>query len=257
MVSPGTRDELNCSDGFCCNDSCSSSEDSTTSIRTLLARGGSCPVFALCPSATNTTIAHNADVRSKIILATFGSRFTRILVSWSLRILRRGWRLRGIGIPLGFVSLQRFLRLVGLFVLELLEGCHGFLRVSETMEPAIHDSELVPGLLDNFGIGAGGRRSALQTLSSTGVIAEEHFRAAKIVVHVEQIRLLSQCGLDEVLALCAVTLFDHQHAQLIFGQHVVGIDFQFAYEGIVGLLHLSEVSILRTQLLVQAGLGGS
>ncbi len=82
--------------------------------------------------------------------------------------------------------------------------------------------------------------------SGGGIVAKQHFRAAKIVVRMEQARLRSHCCLHEFLALCAIALLDGQLAQLVFGHSIVGIDFQFAPKCFFGFRHLSEVAILRT-----------
>src|SRR5260370_22704922 len=100
-----------------------------------------------------------------------------------LRILRRGRGLGCIGILLlGFVSLQRFLRVLRLFVLELLERGHSLLRVFHAMKATVDNPELIPGLLDDFRIGARSGSSSLQEPSSSSVIAKEHFGAAQIVI---------------------------------------------------------------------------
>src|SRR6266852_6469177 len=100
-----------------------------------------------------------------------------------LRILSRGRGLGCIGILLlGFVSLQRLLRVLRVFVLELLERGHGLLRVFHAVKVPVDDSELVPGLLDDFGIGTGRGSGPLEKPSSRSVIAKEHFGAAKVVV---------------------------------------------------------------------------
>ncbi len=57
-----------------------------------------------------------------------------------LRILWRGRWLGGIRILLDFVSLERFLRILRVLVLELLECCHGLLRFLHVMEPPVDDS---------------------------------------------------------------------------------------------------------------------
>src|SRR5882762_2998016 len=100
-----------------------------------------------------------------------------------LRILRRGRGLGGILILLDLVSLQLFLRVLFLFVLEFLEGGHGFLRLFHAMEMAVDDSELIPCLLQNIWIGIGFCRP-LEMLSGGSVVAHQHFGATQIVVGV-------------------------------------------------------------------------
>src|SRR5713101_9583213 len=89
-------------------------------------------------------------------------------------------------ILLGFVSLQRLLRVLRVFVLELLERGHGLLRVFHAMKVAVDDPELIPGLLDDFRIGASRRSGPLQEPSGSHVIAKEHFGAAKIVIGMKE-----------------------------------------------------------------------
>src|SRR6266852_4299878 len=88
--------------GFCCNDSWRSSEDSTTSIRTVFcpsARGASRPDCARELTATNATIAHNADVRRK---TNIGFSVSQGIPRFpcQLWIFRGGRRLRGVRILL-------------------------------------------------------------------------------------------------------------------------------------------------------------
>src|SRR6266851_371623 len=262
MERAGMREGPNCSGGFSRSDSCKSSEDSATAMRRGARDGGAeACVFGVgdCAERENTASKHNSDARHKISLGNSADGYIRVLIYIyrSLRILGIGRWLRRIWILLNLIPFQRLLRALRLFVFELLKGGQSFLRVSHAMEATINDSELIPGLPDHFGVRTGGRGSSLETLSSGGIIAKQHFRAAEIVVHMEQARLLSQCCLDELLALWTIALFDGQHAQLVFRQGVVGIDFQFALECFFGFLRLSEVAILRPQLLVQAGLRGS
>src|SRR6266852_3653039 len=103
-----------------------------------------------------------------------------------LGILWRGRGLGQIGILLGFEPLQYFLRVLRLRILEPLESGHGLLRVFHAMKASVDDSELIPSLLDDFGIGAGSGGGALKMPSGCGIIAKEHFRAAKIVVRVAE-----------------------------------------------------------------------
>src|SRR6267378_2438648 len=169
-------------------------------------------VFPGCAETVSAASSHRSGVGRKIFVRNFGSEFTGIPNTLSLRILWRGRRLARIGILLGFVSLQRFLRVLCLFVLELLECGHGLLRVFRAMKVTVDDAELIPGLLDDFGIGAGRGSGALQTLSGSGVIAKQHFGAPKIVVGMKKSGLCPQGGFDEFLALCPVAFFNRDHA---------------------------------------------
>src|SRR5882724_10588394 len=105
------------------------------------------------------------------------------------------------------------------------------------MKAAVDDSELIPSLLDDFGIGARRRSGTLQALNSKGVIAEEHFGTAKIVVGMKEIGLRLQRSFDEFLALFAITFFNGEHAQFVLGENIVGVDFKFAEIGIFGFLN--------------------
>src|SRR6266436_1686918 len=143
-------------------------------------------VFSGCAETVNAARKHSNGVGRKIFLTNSGSGFTRVLNALSLRILwRRRW-LGRIGVLLSFISLQHSLRVLCLFLLELLECGHGLLRVGHAMEVAIGDAKLVPGLFDDFRIGALSRCSAFKMLSGSGVIAKKHFSAAKIVVRVAE-----------------------------------------------------------------------
>src|SRR6266446_251757 len=138
-------------------------------------------VFSGCAETVNAARKHSNGVGRKIFLTNSGSGFTRVLNALSLRILwRRRW-LGRIGVLLSFISLQHSLRVLCLFLLELLECGHGLLRVGHAMKVTVDDSELIPSLLDDFRIGTGRGSGKLQTLSGSGVIAKKHFSAAKIV----------------------------------------------------------------------------
>src|SRR6266566_4681188 len=166
-----------------------------------------------CAEPVNAASKHSSGVGRKILLTNSGSRFTRILNTLSLRILWRVRRLGRIGILLlGFVSLQRFLRVLCLFVLELLECGHGLLRLFHAVKVTVDDSELIPGLLDDFGIGAGRGSGTLQTLSGGSVIAKQHFGAAKIVVRMKKSGLCPQGSFDELLALRTIAFFNRDRA---------------------------------------------
>ena len=87
-------------------------------------------------------------------------------------------RLCGVGALPGLATLKGLLRVLGLLVLESLKHSDSPLCLVHTAKAAIDDSELIPGLLNHFGIGARCRRGALQMLGRGSVIADEHFGAA-------------------------------------------------------------------------------
>src|SRR6266480_4293778 len=183
-------------------------------------------LFTDWAETVNAARKHSKGARRKILLTNSGSRFTRVLNSLSLRILWRRWWLGCIGILMGFVSLQRSLRVLRLRILEPLECAHGLLRVFDAMKVTVDDSELIPSLLDDFGIGAGRGRGTLQELRSGSVVAEEHFRTGPIVIGMKKSGLCLQCGFHELLALRAVSFFNGQHPELVSSQGVERIDFQ-------------------------------
>src|SRR5713101_1628719 len=214
-------------------------------------------VFPSCPETVDTASKYISDARHKISLRNSADGYIRVLINRSLRILGIGRWLRRIWILLNLIPFQRLLRALRLFVLELLECSHGFLRFLHAMKAPVDDSELIPSLLDDVEVRTGRGGGVLQMLSCSSVIPKQHFCAAKIVVHVKQARFFTERCFDQLFPLGAVTLFNGEYAQLVSGEHVVGIDLQLALECFFGFLTLSEVAILRTQLLMQARLCGS
>src|SRR5712691_7655987 len=235
MERAGMREGPNCSGGFSRSDSCKSSEDSATAMRRGARDGGAeACVFGVgdCAERENTASKHNSDARHKISLGNSADGYIRVLIYIyrSLRILGIGRWLRRIWILLNLIPFQRLLRALRLFVLELLECSHGFLRFLHAMKAPVDDSELIPSLLDDVEVRTGRGGGVLQMLSCSSVIPKQHFSAAKIVVHVKQARFFTERCFDQLFPLGAVTLFNGEYAQLVSGEHVVGIDLQLALE---------------------------
>src|SRR5215467_8868289 len=179
MVRAGARPASKPRGGFSASDSRFSSDDRYT----LISAAG----FALWPWATaGNSIAQTPHITSRPAGVRF--EFMPSSLRSGIRFGRRrgGRRLRQVRVLLYFVALQRFLRAFRLLVFQLLKRGHGSLRFLGPAQPPVNDTELIPGLLDDVGIGSGRRRGPLQVLRGGGVVAEQHFGAAQIVIDVKE-----------------------------------------------------------------------
>ena len=99
----------------------------------------------------------------------------------SLGILRG--RRRFIGSGFGLVLGKGALQVFGFGILELLEHGKGLLRFLGAFHAPKNGSELIPRLLQDVGIGIG-LCGSLKVFKGGSIVAEQHFRAAQIVVGV-------------------------------------------------------------------------